>query len=62
MVMVPAREAPVLACTVYVTDPFPVTLAPEVTEIHEALLTAVHAQLEPVVTLTEPVPPIASRD
>ena len=56
--MVPARAAPVaLGSTLNCTVPPPDPLAPPVTVIHEALLTAVHRQPVPAVTLTEPVPP-----
>jgi hypothetical protein len=40
-----------------VTVPLPVPLAPDVTVIHEALLTAVHPQPLPAVTVTLPDPP-----
>src|SRR5438874_2161412 len=39
------------------TVPFPVPLEPEPIVIQSALLTAVHAQLEEVVTLTDRLPP-----
>ena len=40
------------------TVPFPVPLAPDVTVIHDALLTAVHPQPLPAVTVTLPDPPL----
>ena len=40
------------------TVPFPVPLAPDVTVIHDTLLTAVHAQPLPAVTVTLPDPPL----
>ena len=42
--------------------PLPDPLAPEVTVIHVAALTAVHPQLGPVVTFTVPVPPDAGKE
>jgi hypothetical protein len=39
-----------------------VPLAPLVTEIHEALLAAVHAQLAPAVTVLLPVPPAEANE
>jgi hypothetical protein len=39
------------------TVPFPVPLVPDVTVIHETLLTAVHPQPLPPVTVTLPDPP-----
>lgn len=53
--IVPFREAPVLAATLNPTEPFPVPAAPDVTVIHTALLTAVHAQAAVVVTFSVPV-------
>jgi hypothetical protein len=44
----------VFAATLYATEPMPVPLAPLVTVIQDALLTAVQAQLVPVVTDTPP--------
>jgi len=61
IVIEPFRVEPALGATVYVTIPFPVPLAPEVTVIHELLLVAVHAHPVPQVTLTmRPVPPAAA--
>ena len=58
-VTVPLREAPVVfAATVKLLDPRPVIDAPLVIVIQLALLTAVHAQLEPVVTAMLPVVPV----
>ena len=53
MVSVPVRAVPVFAATEYVTVPFPVPVLPLVTVIHATLLTAVHAQVFPVIRLTE---------
>ena len=51
MVSVPVRvDVPVFAATVKPAVPDPTTLAPDVTEIHEALLTEVHAH--PAATVT----------
>jgi hypothetical protein len=53
IVIVPVRAAPVvLAATVKLLEPRPVMVAPLVIVIQAALLVAVHAQLEPVVTDT----------
>jgi hypothetical protein len=58
MVSVVEREPPVLRATSNPTAPFPVPLEPEVTDTHEALLFAVHAQPVAVVTATgDPGPP-----
>ena len=58
-VIVPLREAPVvLAATVKLLEPRPVIDAPLVIVIHAALLVAVHAQLDPVVTDTLPLVPV----
>ena len=46
------------AATVKLLDPRPVIDAPAVIVIQLALLTAVHAQLEPVVTATLPFVPV----
>jgi hypothetical protein len=59
MVMVPERAAPVFAATLYATVPLPVLLVPDVIVIHEALLDAVQAHVDPALTATEPVPPAA---
>ena len=61
MVIVPVRWlVPVLAATAKTTVPFPAPLLPEVMVIQLALLAAV--QLELLVTLTIPVPPVQSND
>jgi hypothetical protein len=57
MVIVPVREVEELAATEKLTTPLPVPLAPAVTLINPALLTAVHAQPAAVVTFTVPLPP-----
>jgi hypothetical protein len=60
IVSVPDRlVVAVFAATLNETLPGPVPLAPLVTEIHEALLAAVHAQLAPAVTVLLPVPAAA---
>jgi hypothetical protein len=56
---VPERAAPVFAATLYPTVPLPVPEAPVVKVIQDALLIAVHAQVDPAVTATEPVLPAA---
>jgi hypothetical protein len=48
-----------LTATLNATVPLPVPADPEVTVIHVALLTAVHAHVACVVTATVPVPPSA---
>jgi len=58
-VSVPARCAPLFAAMLYPTTPFPLPVAPDVTEIHGALLAAVHAQPDPAVTVIVPVIPVA---
>jgi hypothetical protein len=58
IVMVPLRGAPVaFASTVNSTVPAPDPLPPFVTVTQGTLLTAVHAQPPPVVTVTDPDPP-----
>ena len=58
IVSVPVREVPaVLAATLNPTVPLPVPLAPDVTEIHDALLVAVRAQPVVPVTVTLAEPP-----
>lgn len=54
--MVPVRDAPVLAATVKFTVPFPEPLLLVVTQL--ALLIAVHAQPDEVVTPNDPLPPL----
>jgi hypothetical protein len=61
IVNVPVRLLPVLfAATVKLTVPFPVPVDPLVMVIQLALLTAVHAHPDCVVTETVPVPPAFS--
>ena len=48
----------VLAATLKPTVPFPVPDAPDVTVIQLAFDVAVHVQLDPVVTVTLPDPPL----
>lgn len=55
-------EVDLFAATAYVTCPFDVPFAPPVIVIQEALLDAVHAQPEAVVTTTDPVAASASTD
>ena len=63
IVNVPVRSAPVLlAVTVNATVPFPVPLAPLVTVIQLASLTAVQTHPDCVITETDPVPLDLSSD
>ena len=65
IVRVPVRGADdVLAETRYVTAPLPVLFgpAPELMEIHDALLAAVHTHPVGIVTLAIPLPPTASKE
>ena len=58
-VIVPVRAEPVVfAATVKFDEPSPDIDAPLVIVIHATLLTAVHAQLEPVVTDTLALRPV----
>jgi hypothetical protein len=57
IVIVPLREGPLLAATVYWTVPLPLPLAPVVIVIQASLLVAVQAQPLVTITLTEFVPP-----
>jgi hypothetical protein len=58
IVSVPVRELVVVfAATVYPTFPEPVPLAPDVIEIQSALLAALHAHPDGIVTATVPLPP-----
>lgn len=62
-VIVPVREEVVeFAATVKAIDADPDPLAPDVTVIHVALLTAVQVQPVAAVMVTEPVPPAAATD
>jgi hypothetical protein len=61
IVMVPLRESLAFADTTYATLPLPVPDPPELTEIHGALLAALHAQPVVVETVTVPVlPPVGA--
>jgi hypothetical protein len=61
-VNVPVRAAPGLAATVSVTVPLSMPPGPEVMEIQDALLTAVHTHVGTVVTVTDvPMDPLAGR-
>ena len=64
IVIVPLRAAPVFAATVKPTDPLPVPLAPDVTVIQDALLTAfqVHVLTDVVTAIGVPAPPAAATD
>ena len=63
IVSVPVRLAIVgFAATLKPALPDPVPLAPLVTVIHGALLVAVHAQPDNVVTVLLPLPPAAAND
>ena len=57
IVIVPVVVAPVFGATEKATVPLPLPLAPVVTVIQEALLTAVHSQPRLLVIPTLPVPP-----
>jgi hypothetical protein len=59
-VSVPVRAGPLLAAIETVTLPFPVPLLPAVMVMNDALLVAVHVDVQLVVTLITPVPPLAS--
>jgi hypothetical protein len=61
-VNVPDRVPPLNANTIKTTVPLPVPLAPEMISIHPSFLVAVHEHPLPVVTSTEPVPPIPSTE
>jgi hypothetical protein len=60
IVTVPVRAFPVLAFARMATVPLPVPDAPLVTVSHCAFAAAVHAQVEPVATVTDSVPPFAA--
>ena len=64
MVSEPLRGVPLgLAAALNATVPVPLPLAPLVTVNHDvSLLTPVHAQPANVVTVVEPVPPVAATD
>src|SRR5688572_33276684 len=62
MEMVPARAAPLLLATEYVTVPFAEPLPPAVTASQGSLLVAVHGQPAAVVTATVPVAAPASNE
>ena len=49
-----------LALNEYDTGPVPVPFAPDVMDIHETELDAVHVQPAAVVTVTEPLPAVAA--
>ena len=51
IVIVPERAGPVVAATLNVTVPFPLSLVPDLSVIHETLLFAV--QLHPLAAVTE---------
>jgi hypothetical protein len=60
IVSVPVRGLVVgFAATLYVTDPFPLPVAPALMVIQATLLVAVHAQPAAAVTVTVPLPPAA---
>jgi hypothetical protein len=61
-VTVPVRAVDVLAVTLISTVPLPFPLPPDVTLIHDALLTAVHTQPLPLVTDVVVVPPAVAID
>jgi hypothetical protein len=57
--IVPERDAPLLALALNFTDPLPVPEPPDVIEIQPAFDLAVHAHVPPAVTVRLPVPPPA---
>jgi hypothetical protein len=57
MVIVPTRWPPSLSATLNDTVPVPVPLAPDLIEIQDTLLTAVHEQPAAAVTATSSFPP-----
>ena len=57
IVSVPLRSAPGFGAMPNVTLPSPLPVAPDVTVIQGALLVAVHAHPEPLVTADDPGPP-----
>ena len=60
-VSVPLRALPPLAATLKLTVPAPLPLAPEVTVMNPALLTAVQLHPVAVVTARLPLPPAAEK-
>ena len=59
----PDRAAPVVfADALTVTEPLPVPDAPLAIEIQSTFDAAVHVQLDPVVTVTVALPPLAAAD
>jgi hypothetical protein len=63
IVSVPVRcDDEVLPATVKLTTALPLPFAAVVTEIHDTLLTAVHAQLAVVVNEVDPEPPFAATE
>ena len=61
-VSVAERAAPVFAATENVTVPLPLPEAPPVIVTNVAPLVAVHAQAAVVLTVTDPLPPVAAND
>jgi hypothetical protein len=57
---VPVRAAPLFDAIENATDPLPVPDAPLVIVTHAAFDAAVHAQPLVVVTVVDPLPPVAS--
>jgi hypothetical protein len=63
IVTVPVRDAvPLFDATLSVTEPDPTPLAPVVTVIHVALLTAVHAHVAALLTVTVSEPAVLASD
>ena len=60
MVIVPLRAAPAFAAALNTTTPPPVPDDPDVTVIHAAFETAVHAHPAPALTVVLPSPPAAA--
>jgi hypothetical protein len=56
----PVRDVLLFAAIVNATEPLPVPLAPDVIEIHDAPLLAVHRHPVCVVTAAVPLPPLAA--
>ena len=58
----PLRAAPLFAATVNATEPLPLPLVPLAIVIHDTFEDAVHAHPLLLVTVTVPLPPVASTD
>jgi hypothetical protein len=62
IVSVPVRDDPLLAAIVKLTVPLPLPVGPAVIVSQLTPGAAVHAQPLPAVTVTDPVPPLATTD